>query len=166
MSTTTKTGTVQTAKPTIDPETVTLSGYVVEERYDPKSVPTQDTKDASKTHARIGEPGQFPFTRGVHKTMYRNRLWTMRQFAGFGSADDTNKRFKYNSGAMRKNISWSSALWWVRNGLALAPPGMGCSMGVSTSKKPWPTMNSRIPLTALLRATKRLRALSSVIRST
>ncbi|MCE2874333.1 MAG: methylmalonyl-CoA mutase family protein [Planctomycetaceae bacterium] len=112
MSTTTKTGTVQPAKPTIDPETVTLSGYVVEERYDPKSVPTQDTKDPSKTHARIGEPGQFPFTRGVHKTMYRNRLWTMRQFAGFGSADDTNKRFKYllqNTKGTKANTGLSTA---------------------------------------------------------
>jgi methylmalonyl-CoA mutase N-terminal domain/subunit len=43
----------------------------------------------------LGEPGSFPFTRGVHRTMYRDRLWTMRQFAGFGSADDTNQRFKY-----------------------------------------------------------------------
>jgi methylmalonyl-CoA mutase N-terminal domain/subunit len=43
----------------------------------------------------LGEPGQFPFTRGVHQTMYRERLWTMRQFAGFGSAADTNERFKY-----------------------------------------------------------------------
>jgi methylmalonyl-CoA mutase N-terminal domain/subunit len=40
-------------------------------------------------------PGQFPYTRGVHKTMYRNRLWTMRQFAGFGNAEETNERFKY-----------------------------------------------------------------------
>jgi methylmalonyl-CoA mutase N-terminal domain/subunit len=44
---------------------------------------------------RIGLPGQFPFTRGVQPTMYRGRLWTMRQFAGFGSPADTNKRFKY-----------------------------------------------------------------------
>ncbi len=43
----------------------------------------------------LGEPGSFPFTRGVHRTMYRDRLWTMRQFAGFGSAEDTNGRFKY-----------------------------------------------------------------------
>ncbi len=43
----------------------------------------------------LGEPGSFPFTRGPHRTMYRDRLWTMRQFAGFGSADDTNKRFKF-----------------------------------------------------------------------
>ncbi len=43
----------------------------------------------------LGEPGSFPFTRGVHRTMYRDRLWTMRQFAGFGSAADTNGRFKF-----------------------------------------------------------------------
>jgi len=43
----------------------------------------------------LGEPGSFPYTRGVHRTMYRERLWTMRQFAGFGSAADTNERFKY-----------------------------------------------------------------------
>ncbi len=43
----------------------------------------------------IGEPGVFPFTRGIHRDMYRKRLWTMRQFAGFGSADQTNERFKY-----------------------------------------------------------------------
>jgi methylmalonyl-CoA mutase, N-terminal domain len=44
---------------------------------------------------RIGLPGQFPFTRGPQPTMYRGRLWTMRQFAGFGTPEDTNKRFKY-----------------------------------------------------------------------
>ncbi len=43
----------------------------------------------------IGFPGSFPFLRGVHATMYRGRLWTMRQFAGFGSAEETNKRYKY-----------------------------------------------------------------------
>jgi methylmalonyl-CoA mutase, N-terminal domain len=79
----------------IDPETVTISGYVVDERYGPQDVPTIDPKRPAQAHPRIGEPGGFPYTRGVHRTMYRDRLWTMRQFAGFGSADDTNKRFKY-----------------------------------------------------------------------
>src|SRR5256885_11233752 len=41
-----------------------------------------------------GAPGEFPFTRGIHPTMYRGRLWTMRMFAGYGSAEDTNRRFK------------------------------------------------------------------------
>ena len=44
---------------------------------------------------RLGKPGEFPFTRGIHPTMYRGRLWTMRMFAGYGSAEDTNGRFKY-----------------------------------------------------------------------
>jgi len=44
---------------------------------------------------RLGAPGDFPFTRGIHPTMYRGRLWTMRQFAGFGSAEDTNRRYHF-----------------------------------------------------------------------
>jgi methylmalonyl-CoA mutase, N-terminal domain len=45
--------------------------------------------------SELGAPGSFPFTRGVYRTMYRGQLWTMRQFAGFGSAENTNQRFKY-----------------------------------------------------------------------
>ena len=44
---------------------------------------------------KLSYPGEFPYTRGIHPTMYRGRLWTMRQFAGFGSAEDTNARFRY-----------------------------------------------------------------------
>src|SRR2546426_9672307 len=44
---------------------------------------------------RVGFPGERPFTRGVRATMYRGRLWTMRQYAGFGTAKETNRRFKY-----------------------------------------------------------------------
>ena len=43
----------------------------------------------------VGYPGQFPFTRGVQATMYRGRLWTMRQYAGMGDAEESNKRYKY-----------------------------------------------------------------------
>src|SRR5262245_356791 len=43
----------------------------------------------------LGEPGQFPFTRGIYPTMYRGRLWTMRQYAGFGTAAQSNERFRY-----------------------------------------------------------------------
>ena len=43
----------------------------------------------------LGFPGRFPFTRSLHATMYRGRLWTMRQFSGFGTAEQTNKRFRY-----------------------------------------------------------------------
>ncbi len=46
-------------------------------------------------HDKLGYPGEFPFTRGIHATMHRGRLWTMRMFAGFGTAEDTNARFRY-----------------------------------------------------------------------
>ena len=100
-----------TAARAVNPEAVTLSGYEVEQQYGP-NISTTDAKDSTKPHARIGQPGQFPFTRGVHQTMYRNRLWTMRQFAGFGSADDTNKRFKYlldNAKGTKANTGLSTA---------------------------------------------------------
>jgi len=52
--------------------------------------------DAAIEYARdLGEPGAFPYTRGVQPTMYRGRLWTMRQYAGFGSAEETNRRYRY-----------------------------------------------------------------------
>jgi methylmalonyl-CoA mutase N-terminal domain/subunit len=95
-----------------DPETVTISGYVVDEVYGPDEVKTLDPKKPDQPHERIGAPGEFPFTRGVHKTMYRSRLWTMRQFAGFGSADDTNRRFKYlleNAKGTKANTGLSTA---------------------------------------------------------
>jgi len=43
----------------------------------------------------IAGPGEFPFTRGIYPNMYRGRLWTMRQYAGFGTAEETNQRFRY-----------------------------------------------------------------------
>ena len=78
----------------VNPETVTISGYVLDECYGPGTVQTVEPGDG-RPHPRIGVPGEFPYTRGLHKNMYRGRLWTMRQFAGFGSAADTNQRFKY-----------------------------------------------------------------------
>src|SRR5439155_14325182 len=64
----------------------TLSGEPVRAVYGPGDVPV---------FGRIGWPGEFPFTRGVYPSMYRGRLWTMRQFAGFGTAEETNARFRY-----------------------------------------------------------------------
>ena len=95
-----------------DPETVTISGYEVDRRYGPNTVQTTKPDDVSQPHPRIGEPGQYPFTRGIHEGMYRTRLWTMRQFAGFGSADDTNRRFKYlleNARGTKANTGLSTA---------------------------------------------------------
>jgi methylmalonyl-CoA mutase N-terminal domain/subunit len=56
---------------------------------------TPDTLSNFDYEEDLGHPGQFPYTRGVQPSMYRGRLWTMRQFAGFGSAEDTNARFKF-----------------------------------------------------------------------
>jgi methylmalonyl-CoA mutase, N-terminal domain len=66
----------------------TISGVDVDPLYTRESVPVDDAAD-------LGLPGEFPFTRGVYPSMYRGRLWTMRQFAGFGTAEETNERFRY-----------------------------------------------------------------------
>jgi len=66
----------------------TLSGEPIKPLYTERDLPA-DSDEA------IGVPGQFPFTRGVYDSMYRGRLWTMRQFAGFGTAEETNERFRY-----------------------------------------------------------------------
>jgi methylmalonyl-CoA mutase N-terminal domain/subunit len=107
-----KPGSASEAAQRPDPETVTLSGYEVSEVYGPERIETLDAGDPTRAHERIGEPGAYPFTRGVHPTMYRSRLWTMRQFAGFGSADDTNRRFKYlleNAKGTKANTGLSTA---------------------------------------------------------
>ena len=56
---------------------------------------TPENGGAVDYHKDLGYPGEYPFTRGIQPTMYRGRLWTMRQFAGFGTPEDTNQRFKY-----------------------------------------------------------------------
>ena len=73
---------------TRDVEFTSISGTPLEPLYGPDDV--QGTPED-----QLGYPGQFPYTRGVHPTMYRGRLWTMRQFAGFGTARETNERFKF-----------------------------------------------------------------------
>ncbi|MDQ4058650.1 MAG: methylmalonyl-CoA mutase family protein, partial [Actinomycetota bacterium] len=57
--------------------------------------PLYSSEDASVDPDALGAPGTYPFTRGVYEEMYRGRLWTMRQYAGFGSAEATNERFRY-----------------------------------------------------------------------
>src|SRR3989304_890952 len=66
-----------------------LSGLPVKPLYTPADLPGFDYE------AKLGVPGEYPFTRGVYPTMYRGRLWPMRMFAGFGRPEDTNARFKY-----------------------------------------------------------------------
>jgi methylmalonyl-CoA mutase, N-terminal domain len=76
------------AKPERDALFTTMSGLPVEPLYSPDSVEIDYERD-------LGYPGVYPFTRGVYPSMYRGRLWTMRQFAGFGTAEETNVRFRY-----------------------------------------------------------------------
>ncbi len=66
----------------------TASGFVVDRLYTPEDVDIDYDE-------KLGYPGTYPFTRGVYPTMYRGRLWTMRQYAGFGTAEETNRRYKY-----------------------------------------------------------------------
>ena len=73
-------------KPERDALFTTISGERVEPLYTADDLPEAE---------RIGFPGEFPYTRGVYPSMYRGRLWTMRQFAGFGTAEETNERFRY-----------------------------------------------------------------------
>jgi methylmalonyl-CoA mutase N-terminal domain/subunit len=70
-------------------EFTTTSGHPIRRLYTPADLAGFDPE------RDLGFPGQPPYTRGIHATMYRGRLWTMRQFAGFGTAEDTNKRFRY-----------------------------------------------------------------------
>ena len=68
---------------------ITVSGRELDEVYRPEDAETIDyDKD-------LGDPGEYPFTRGIHEDMYRGRLWTMRQFSGFGTASDSNRRYRF-----------------------------------------------------------------------
>jgi methylmalonyl-CoA mutase N-terminal domain/subunit len=68
---------------------ITVSNHQIKRLYTP-----EDIKDLDYERD-LGSPGEYPFTRGIYPTMYRGRLWTMRQFAGFGGPEETNRRFKY-----------------------------------------------------------------------
>jgi methylmalonyl-CoA mutase N-terminal domain/subunit len=74
------------AQPERDALFTTISGETVEPLYTAEDLPPRQ---------EIGLPGEYPYTRGVYPSMYRGRLWTMRQFAGFGTAEETNERFRY-----------------------------------------------------------------------
>ena len=71
----------------------TASGIPIDRLYTPEDVPSNDT--AAGYDNDLGYPGEYPFTRGIYPTMYRGRLWTMRQYAGFGTAEETNRRYHY-----------------------------------------------------------------------
>jgi methylmalonyl-CoA mutase N-terminal domain/subunit len=71
-----------------DPRRFTDSGIEIQPVYDEKDLPAD-------LDERLGEPGQYPYTRGVHGDMYRKQLWTMRQYAGYASAKESNERYRY-----------------------------------------------------------------------
>jgi methylmalonyl-CoA mutase N-terminal domain/subunit len=77
----------------------TISGLPVQRLYTEESLRGDDAAE----HPRF--PGEFPFTRGIHPTMYRSRLWTMRQYAGFGTAAESNKRYRYLLSKGQKGLS-------------------------------------------------------------
>ena len=77
----------------------TLSGLPVERLYTPESLEDWNAEEA------LGYPGEFPYTRGIYPTMYRGRFWTMRQYAGFGSAAESNKRYRYLLGKGQMGLS-------------------------------------------------------------
>src|SRR5277367_1421071 len=77
----------------------TLSGIPIDRLYTPASLPNWNPEDA------LGYPGETPYTRGIYPTMYRGRLWTMRQYAGFGSAAESNQRYRYLLGKGQSGLS-------------------------------------------------------------
>src|SRR6202022_1538213 len=85
----------KTLRPTLEKnperqaEFTTVSGFPIQRLYTPADLPGWDPA------LEVGYPGAPPYTRGIYSTMHRGRLWTMRQFAGFGAAEDTNQRFRY-----------------------------------------------------------------------
>jgi methylmalonyl-CoA mutase N-terminal domain/subunit len=82
-----------------------VSGVEVEPLYTPRDRPVASPEEAAYYNERIGMPGEFPYTRGPYGTMYRTRLWTMRQFAGFGTAEETNARYHFLLGRGQTGLS-------------------------------------------------------------
>src|SRR6185437_7497006 len=72
----------------------TVSGHPIRRLYTPAEIAASSSADWDPRRD-LGVPGEPPYTRGIHPAMYRAKLWTMRQFAGFGTAEDTNERFRY-----------------------------------------------------------------------
>ena len=84
-----------------DPRRFTDSGIEVKPLYRADDV-------ADGLEERLGEPGEFPFTRGPHREMYRKQLWTMRQYAGYASAKESNERYKYLLAHGSTGLAWRS----------------------------------------------------------
>ncbi len=111
---------------------VTTSSEPVERLYTPLDVAEMDYL------ADLGLPGEYPFTRGVHPTLHRGRLWTMRMFAGFGTAEETNNRFKYLLDQGQTGLSIAFDLPTLMGYDTDAPEALGefgtCGVAVSSLK--------------------------------
>ena len=109
---------------------ITTSSEEVERLYTPASIPDFDYE------RDLGLPGEYPFTRGVHPTMHRGKLWTMRMFAGFGTAEETNARFKYLLGEGQTGLSIAFDLPTLMGYDSDAPEALGefgkCGVGISS----------------------------------
>jgi methylmalonyl-CoA mutase, N-terminal domain len=90
---------------TRDVNFTTISGAEVDRVYTPLNRPEPSGEEAAYYNDRIGLPGEFPYTRGPYGTMYRTRLWTMRQFAGFGTSEETNRRYHFLLGRGQTGLS-------------------------------------------------------------
>ena len=125
---------------------VTTSGRPVQRVYDPTSVGELDYE------RDLGYPGQFPFTRGVHATGYRGKPWTVRMFAGFGTAEETNARFKYLLSQGQSGLSIAFDLPTLMGYDSDAPEAEGefgkCGVGVS-SLQDMETLLDGIPLAGI-----------------
>ena len=107
-----------------EPVRTTASGIPIAPLYTRRDLEGLDTEQ------RLGNPGTPPFTRGPYESMYRGRLWTMRQFAGFGSAADANARFKFlldqgqtAPGADIRSTTRGAPIRYTRSVSASKPPG-------------------------------------------
>ena len=122
---------------------ITTSSAPVERLYTPLDLPDFDYQQ------ELGLPGEYPYTRGVHPTMYRGRLWTMRMFAGFGTAEETNARFKYLLEQGQTGLSIAYDLPTLMGHDSDAPEALGefgrCGVAVS-SLKDMEILLSGIPL--------------------
>ena len=109
---------------------ITTSSEEIERLYTPASIPDFDYE------RDLGLPGEYPFTRGVHPTMHRGKLWTMRMFAGFGTAEETNARFKYLLGEGQTGLSIAFDLPTLMGYDSDAPEALGefgkCGVGISS----------------------------------
>ncbi len=132
-----------TSMPERQPSFITTSSEPVERLYTPLDLPDFDYL------TELGFPGVYPYTRGVHPTLHRGRLWTMRMFAGFGTAEETNARFKYLLKQGQTGLSIAYDLPTLMGYDTDAPEAMGefgkCGVAVS-SLKDMEVLLSGIPL--------------------